>query len=52
MINTNQKLIEKWAPVLDKEGLPKITDPYRRAATAVLLENQHRSNIEERNGGN
>ena len=35
-----QQLQEKWQPVLDHEALPKITDRYKRAVTAVLLENQ------------
>ena len=30
----------KWAEVLDHPSFPKITDPYRRAVTAVVLENQ------------
>ena len=33
-------LQKKWAPVLDHEDMPKIQDRYRRAVTAVLLENQ------------
>ena len=33
-------LLEKWAPILGHESLPEITDPYRRAVTAQLLENQ------------
>ena len=33
-------LQKKWAPVLDHADMPKITDRYRRAVTAVLLENQ------------
>ena len=33
-------LQNKWAPVLDHEDMPKIQDRYRRAVTAVLLENQ------------
>ena len=33
-------LQKKWAPVLDHEDMPKISDRYRRAVTAVLLENQ------------
>lgn len=33
-------LIEKWSPVLEHADLPKIADPYRKAVTAVLLENQ------------
>jgi hypothetical protein len=37
-----QQIVKKWAPVLDAEGAPKITDTYRREVTAVLLENQER----------
>lgn len=37
---STQHLVEKWAPILDHEDLPKISDPYRRAVTAQLLENQ------------
>lgn len=38
----------KWAPVLDHPELPKIADPYKRAVTAVVLENQERAIMEER----
>jgi hypothetical protein len=34
--------MEKWAPVLNHEGAPKIADNYRKEVTAVLLENQER----------
>jgi hypothetical protein len=37
----------KWAPVLDHPELPKIADPYRRAVTALVLENQERALREE-----
>lgn len=43
-MSVSQTLMEKWAPVLDHEDLPKISDPYRRQVTAVLLENQERDN--------
>ncbi len=33
-------LQKKWGPVLDHADMPKIKDPYRKAVTAVLLENQ------------
>jgi len=33
-------LQKKWAPILEHEDLPKIKDSYRKAVTAVLLENQ------------
>ena len=36
----SEQLQKKWAPVLEHADLPKITDPYRRAVTAVVLENQ------------
>jgi len=43
-----QQLQEKWSPVLDHEALPKITDRYKRAVTAVLLENQEIATREQR----
>ena len=45
----SEQLQEKWAPVLDHENLGKITDPYRKAVTAVVLENQEKALREERN---
>lgn len=36
---TVQQLLEKWAPVLDADGVEAITDRTRRETTAVLLEN-------------
>ena len=33
---------EKWAPLLDYEGIEKIKDSHRRSVTAVLLENQEK----------
>jgi hypothetical protein len=47
MFNTEQ-LQEKWAPLLDYEGLDPIKDSHRRAVTAILLENQERTIREER----
>jgi hypothetical protein len=38
----NEHLQEKWAPLLNYEGLDSIKDSHRRAVTAVLLENQER----------
>ena len=35
-------LAEKWEPILGHQDLPEIKDPYRRAVTAQLLENQER----------
>jgi hypothetical protein len=36
----SEDLQKKWAPVLEHADLPKITDPYKRAVTALVLENQ------------
>ncbi len=47
MFNAEQ-LQEKWAPVLDHEGLDPIKDSHRRATTAILLENQEKELNEER----
>ena len=41
-------LQEKWAPLLDYQGMDSIRDSHRRMVTAVLLENQERSIREER----
>jgi len=43
-----EKLQEKWAPVLNHDGLPEIKDNYRKSVTAILLENQERALAEER----
>jgi len=43
-----EHLQEKWAPVLDYEGMDPIRDSHRRAVTAILLENQERELREER----
>ena len=41
-------LQEKWAPLLNCEGLDPIKDSHRRGVTAILLENQERALREER----
>jgi hypothetical protein len=38
----SEHLQEKWAPLLDYDGLDPIKDSHRRAVTAVLLENQEK----------
>jgi len=43
-----EHLQEKWAPLLNHEGLDPIKDSHRRAVTAVLLENQERFLSEEK----
>ena len=40
-------LQQKWAPVLNHPDMPEIKDPYRKAVTAVLLENQEKAMAEQ-----
>ena len=47
-MQTYDKLIEKWAPVLNEESAGTITDRHKKAVTAVILENQERAFAEER----
>jgi hypothetical protein len=42
-----QQLQEKWAPVLNHDALPEITDSHKRGVVAQLLENQERAITEE-----
>ena len=44
-----EQLEQKWSPVLDHEGAGKIKDPYRRAVTAIILENQEKAMAETLN---
>ena len=44
----SEQLQRKWEPLLEAEGLDKISDPYRKAVTAQLLENQERFLKEEK----
>ncbi len=49
-----EDLQKKWGPVLEHEDLPKIKDNYRKAVTAVLLENQEsamREQSQQNSGG-
>ena len=43
----SENLQKKWAPILDHPELGKIDDPYRKAVTTVLLENQEKSMQED-----
>ena len=43
----SENLQKKWAPILDHPELGNIKDPYKRAVTTVLLENQEKSLQEE-----
>jgi len=38
----SEQLQEKWAPLLDYDGIDPIKDSHRRSVTAVLLENQEK----------
>ena len=40
MFNADSNLIEKWSPVLEHDQAAPITDRYKKAVTARLLENQ------------
>ena len=46
--NSNH-LVEKWDPVLNCESQDPITDPYKRAVTAILLENQQSDLVDQQN---
>ena len=48
MLGISQQLQEKWNDVLSAEGAEPITDPYKRAVTSVLLENQQKVTDAER----
>jgi hypothetical protein len=41
------KLVQKWAPVLNEETAGPISDHYRKQVTAAILENQERAMREE-----
>jgi hypothetical protein len=44
----SENLQEKWSPILEHSDLPKIEDNYKRAVTAVILENQEKALAEDR----
>jgi hypothetical protein len=46
----SESLQKKWEGVLDHADLPKIADPYKRAVTAVVLENQA-TEMQKQGGG-
>jgi hypothetical protein len=47
-METYDRLVEKWNPVLAEESAGSITDNHRKAVTAVLLENTENALREER----
>jgi len=44
----SENLQDKWSPILEHSDLPKIEDNYKRAVTAVILENQEKALNEDR----
>jgi len=48
-MNSYDKLIEKWSPVLNESSAGEIKDHQRKAVTAAILENQEKAMMEERN---
>jgi hypothetical protein len=46
-----EDLQKKWGPVLEHEDLPPIKDTYRKAVTAVILENQEKAMREDAHQG-
>ena len=44
----SENLQEKWEPILEHGDLPKIEDNYKKAVTAVILENQEKALAEDR----
>ena len=44
----SENYIDKWEPILEHSDLPKIEDNYKKAVTAVILENQEKALAEER----
>ena len=43
----SEDLQKKWSPVLEHSDLPEIKDPYRKAVTALVLENQQQAMLKE-----
>jgi len=47
-METYDRLVEKWTPVLDEETAGEIADRHKKAVTAVVLENTEKALREER----
>jgi hypothetical protein len=43
-----EELQKKWQPVLEHPELESITDPYKKAVTALVLENQQQAMNQDR----
>ena len=48
-MDTYDRLVEKWSPVLNEETAGKIGDSHKKAVTAVILENTERALAEQSN---
>jgi len=46
-MDTYDRLVEKWSPVLNEESAGKIADSHKRAVTAVILENTEKALAEQ-----
>jgi len=46
-METYDRLVEKWSPVLNEESAGKIADAHKRAVTAAVLENTEKALAEE-----
>ena len=47
-MHLSEQLQEKWKPIIEHPDLPEIKDSYKKAVTAILLENQEKAAREER----
>jgi hypothetical protein len=43
----SEDIQKKWEPVLEHADLPEIKDPYRKAVTALVLENQQQAMLKD-----
>ena len=48
-MDTYDRLVEKWSPVLNEESAGKIGDSHKKAVTAVILENTEKALAEQTN---
>ena len=48
-MDTYDRLVEKWSPVLNEESAGKISDAHKKAVTAVILENTEKALAEQTN---
>jgi hypothetical protein len=48
-MDTYDRLVEKWSPILNEESAGKISDAHKKAVTAVILENTEKALAEQTN---